>query len=293
MTRLGVDFEVLSKINPALVYCAISGFGADSPLAQRPAYDQIIQGLSGVMSVTGDGQSAPLRVGFPVCDTIGGMTAAFAICAALVEAKTTGKGRFIDVSMLDSTLATMGWVVSNYLNAGVAPTPMGNQNFTAAPSGTFRTKDGLLNIAANETKQYRALCELIGRPDLIADPRFAERQLRKQNREQLTIEIERGLTSKSAAAWEALMTEKGIPAGQVLKVPDVLAQPHIAQRRFLMEFEKDGRVQHVTRPGFRLSTDEAGPRSPAPALSEHTALWLDKLGYDEQQVRQFHEDGVV
>ncbi|HXP97297.1 MAG TPA: CoA transferase, partial [Telmatospirillum sp.] len=181
MARLGVDFEVLSKINPALVYCAISGFGADSPLAQRPAYDQIIQGLSGVMSVTGDSQSAPLRVGFPVCDTLGGMTAAFAICAALVEAKTNGKGRFIDVSMLDSTLATMGWVVSNYLNAGVAPTPMGNQNFTAAPSGTFRTGDGLLNIAANETKQYRALCEVIGRPDLITDPRFAERQQRKQN----------------------------------------------------------------------------------------------------------------
>ncbi|HXP96667.1 MAG TPA: CoA transferase, partial [Telmatospirillum sp.] len=110
---------------------------------------------------------------------------------------------------------------------------------------------------------------------------------------QLNIEIERGLAPQSAVAWEAVMTEKGIPAGLVLNVPDVLAQPHIAQRRLLMEFEKDGRVQHVTRPGFRLSSDEAGPRSAAPSLSEHTALWLDKLGYDEQQVRQFHEDGVV
>ncbi|PKU23686.1 CaiB/BaiF CoA transferase family protein [Telmatospirillum siberiense] len=293
MTRLGVDYEELSQINPALVYCAISGFGADSPLAQRPAYDQIIQGLSGVMAVTGDSQTAPLRVGFPVCDTIGGLTAAFAICAALLEARTTGKGRYIDVSMLDSTLATMGWVVSNYLNAGVAPTPMGNQNFTAAPSGTFRTRDGLLNIAANETKQYRALCDLIGRPDLLTDPRFAERQQRKQNREQLNIQLERALAGKSAVEWEALMTEKGIPAGRVLKVPDVLTQPHIAQRRFLVEFEKDGRSQRVTRPGFRLSTDEAGPRGPAPALSEHTDIWLKKLGYDDEQVSRLHQDGVV
>lgn len=293
MTRLGVDYDMLSQINPGLVYCAISGFGADSPLAQRPAYDQIIQGLSGVMAVTGDSQTAPLRVGFPVCDTIGGLTAAFAICAALIEAKSTGKGRYIDVSMLDSTLATMGWVVSNYLNAGIAPTPMGNQNFTAAPSGTFRTKDGLLNIAANESKQYRALCDLIGRPDLLTDPRFAERQQRKQNREQLNVQVERALAGKTAAEWETLMTAKGIPAGRVLKVPDVLTQPHIAHRRFLVEFEKDGRSQRVTRPGFRLSADEAGPQGPAPALSEHTDFWLKKLGYDDEQVSRLHEDGVV
>lgn len=293
MKRLGVDYETLSRANPSLIYCAISGFGESSHLAQRPAYDQIIQGLSGIMSVTGDSQTTPLRVGFPACDTIGGLTAAFAICAALVEAKTSGKGRFIDVSMLDSTLAAMGWVVSNYLNAKVAPKPMGNQNFTAAPSGTFRTRDGQLNIAANENKQYRALCELIGRPDLIEDLRFSDRQSRKRNREELNIEIERALACRTAIEWEAAMTEKGIPAGRVLKVPEILADEHIAQRRFLMTFEKNGRTQHVTRPGFRLSGDEPGPQTAAPALSEHTERWLRKLGYDDDTIDRLRMDGVV
>ncbi len=165
MKRLGLDYDALSKAAPALVYCALSGFGQEGPLALRPAYDQIIQGMSGVMSVTGDQQTAPLRTGYPVCDTLGGVTAAMAICAALVEARATGHGRMIDVSMLESTLACMGWVVSNYLNAGVIPIPMGNENFTAAPSGTFQTGGGLLNIAANENAQYHKLCDVIGRPD--------------------------------------------------------------------------------------------------------------------------------
>jgi len=150
MDRLGLGYDVLKEANPRIVYCAISGFGKEGPLANRPAYDQIVQGMSGVMSVTGDSTSAPLRAGFPISDTIGGITSAFAIAAALVDAVRTGAGRMLDVSMLESTLATMGWVVSNYLNAGVTPTPMGNQNFTAAPSGTFRTGDGLINIAAND-----------------------------------------------------------------------------------------------------------------------------------------------
>ena len=182
MTRLGLDYPVLAKVNPSLVYCAISGFGQDGPLAMRPAYDQVIQGISGVMNVTGDAQTAPLRVGYPICDTMGGITAAMAICAALVDSRTTGQGRRIDVSMLESTLASMGWVVSNYLNAGVEPIPMGNENFTAAPSGAFRTKEGLLNIAANEDAQYEKLCDVIGRPELKTDPRFAERETRRRNR---------------------------------------------------------------------------------------------------------------
>lgn len=162
MDRLGVGYDTLAKINPRLVYAAISGFGQTGPLSHAPAYDQIIQGLSGLMSITGDSESSPLRVGYPLCDTVGGMTAAFAICAALVSRGQSEEGSFIDVSMLDSTLASMGWIVSNLLIAGKEPVPMGNENFTASPSGTFQCQDGLINISANKQQQFELLCDLIG-----------------------------------------------------------------------------------------------------------------------------------
>jgi len=293
MARLGLDYATLAKINPRIVYCAISGFGQDGPLALRPAYDQIIQGISGVMSVTGDDGSAPLRVGYPVCDTIGGMTAAFAICAALLEARANGHGRMIDVSMLEATLATMGWVVSNFLNAGVEPKPIGNENFTAAPSGTFRTADGLLNIAANETKQYEALCDLIGRPDLKTDSRFADRHSRKLHRDALNQEIEKALATRSALEWEPLMIAANVPVGRVLSVPEILSHPHIAARRFVTSFEASGINQRVTRSGFQLSGDEPVPAGPAPELSAHTHQWLSHLGYNAEHIERLHERGVI
>lgn len=293
MTRLGLDYPALSEINPALVYCAISGFGQNGALSLRPAYDQIIQGISGVMSITGDEESAPLRVGYPVCDTIGGMTAAFAVAAALVDARSNGRGRMIDVSMLEATLATMGWPLSNYLNAGIEPKPMGNQNFTAAPSGTFRTGNGLLNIAANENKQYEALCDLIGRPDLKTDPRFSNRQVRKQNRTALNTEIESALATRSAAEWEPLLIDAGVPAGQVLSVPQILAHPHIEQRGFVNRFDAPSGTQQVAGSGFQLSGSKLGPAGPAPALSEHTQTWLQHLGYDADQIDSLRTQGVI
>ncbi len=167
MDRLGLGYDQLRQHNPSLVYCAISGFGQDGPMKDAPAYDQIVQGLSGAMSITGDERCAPLRAGYPVADTLGGITAAFAIASALLRQQKNGEGAFIDVSMLDSALASMGWVISNYLIAGQKPVPMGNDNFTAAPSGAFKTGSGLLNIAANKQEQFEALAKVIGREDLI------------------------------------------------------------------------------------------------------------------------------
>jgi formyl-CoA transferase len=188
MDRLGLGPDVLRGENPRLIYCAISGFGQDGPLADRPAYDQIVQGLSGVMSITGDAASAPLRVGYPLADTVGGLTAAMAICAAL---NVPEKGTVIDVSMLDSVLATMGWVVSNHLIGGVAPQPNGNENPTSAPSGTFQCADAPINISANKDDQWVALARHLGREDLLADPRFATREDRKANRLRLRPVIDR------------------------------------------------------------------------------------------------------
>lgn len=297
MTRLGLDFDALREVNPKLVYCAISGFGMDGEFSKRPAYDQIIQGISGVMSVTGDADSAPLRVGYPVSDTVGGLTAAFGICAALLDARASGHGRMLDVSMLEATLATMGWVVSNYLNAGVTPVPMGNENFTAAPSGTFKTGDGPLNIAANENKQFDSLCRLIGRADLLDDARFSERNARKSNRAALKAEIEAALASDSAANWEARFFEAGVPAGRVMSVPEILAHPHLESREFIREFaaDPDGNAerQRVTRAGFRMSDADTAPATPAPLLSAHTREHLASLGYDDAQIDHLRSEGVI
>ncbi|WP_310634078.1 CoA transferase, partial [Paraburkholderia sp.] len=295
MDRLGLGFDQLSEVNPRLVYCAISGFGDSGELSPRPAYDQIIQGMAGVMSVTGDAESAPLRVGYPVSDTVGGLTAAFGICAALVDARANGRGRRLDVSMLEATLASMGWVVSNYLNAGVEPVPMGNENFTAAPSGTFATGDGLLNIAANETRQFESLCAVIGRPELAHDARFAARHLRKQYRNELKAEIEAALAADSAANWETRLLAQGVPVGRVLSVPQILAHPHLAERQFVREFEPANgeAAQRVTRAGLRLSDGDAAPATPAPALGAHTRETLAQLGYDAAHIDALRAEGVI
>ena len=280
MARLGLGYERLKEVRPGLVYCAISGFGQTGPMRDNPAYDQIIQGLSGVMSITGTADVAPLRVGYPVCDTIGGLAGAFAIVSALLRQKTTGEGAFLDVSMLESTLSAMGWPVSNFLTAGVEPKPMGNENMTAAPSGTFRTGDGLLNIAANKQEQFETLCRLIGRPELAEDPRFAEREARKRNRAELKAAIEEALALRPASVWEETLNRAGVPAGRVLTVPEVLKEPQVAERAMTKRFAgvlPEDKTLTVVRGGFLVDGQAPLPGSPPPKLGEHSQEVLDSV----------------
>jgi crotonobetainyl-CoA:carnitine CoA-transferase CaiB-like acyl-CoA transferase len=281
MDRLGLGPEALRALKPDLVYCAISGFGQTGPMRANPAYDQIIQGLSGVMSITGTPETAPLRVGYPICDTLGGLFGAYAILAALLRRQRTGEGAVLDVSMLECTLSALGWPVSNYLSAGVEPRPMGNENMTAAPSGAFLTGDGLINIAANKQAQFVALCALLGRPDLTTDPRFAEREMRKKNRFLLKDEIEAALVTAPAVEWEARLNKAGIPAGRVLSIPQVLAEPQIAGRGMTTRFEDVpgiGGSLTVTRGGFLVDREAPRPSRPPPVLGEHSDEIRAELG---------------
>ena len=296
MDRLGLGYDTLAEDRPDLVYGAISGFGQDGPLAGNPAYDQIVQGLSGIMSITGDAGSGPLRAGFPVCDTVAGITAAFAIAAALFRRAKTGEGEFIDVSMLDSSFAAMGWAVSNWLIAGVAPTPMGNENMTAAPSGTAQTGDGLLNIAATTQAQFETLCSLIGRPEIAADPRFAEWETRKTNRHALRDEIEPALGARPAAEWAATFNAAGVPSGEVLSVPQALASEQVAHRGVASSFAgtpAGDREITVVRPGFRLGHGDPAPPSPPPALGTDTDNLLAELGYGPDDIAALRDAGAV
>ena len=294
MKRLGLDFEVLKEDNPRLIYCAISGFGQAGPLRDLPAYDQIIQGMSGMMSITGAADTAPYRVGYPVADTVGGITAAFAIAAALADRER--KAAMIDVSMLEAAMATMGWAISNLLIAGKEPQPLGNENGTASPSGTFATGDGLLNIAANKQEQFEAVCRVVGRPELIADARFAERQGRLQNRYELKALLEDAMVSKSAEEWWGLLNAEGVPAGPVYTVPQALAHPQIAGRGMIGEFKDApgvGRDIRVVRTGIKLDGAALTVDAPPPTLGQHTDLILAELGYDAQQIEQLKTEQAV
>ena len=297
MARLGLSYDELRECNPSLIYCAITGFGQEGPLKDAPAYDQIIQGLSGMMSITGDAKSAPLRVGYPVADTISGITAAFAIASALVRRHGTGEGAFIDVSMLDSALVTMGWVISNYLIAGVEPQAHGNDNFTAAPSGAFRTKDGLLNIAANKQEQFEALVKEIGADELATDPRFAKRESRKKHRHALTEALERSLAAKGAAEWQTILTRLGIPAGRVATVPEALQSEQVATRELLQTFPAEAsgvdRAITVAKTGFKMSNGDPEAATSPPLLGAHTLEVLTGLGYTQPEIERLRQQGAI
>jgi len=295
MDRLGVGYAVLKEENPKLIYCAISGFGQDGPLRDLPAYDQIIQGLSGVMSITGAPETAPYRVGYPICDTIGGMTAAFGIAAALNGRDRDG-GVFIDVSMLEATLATMGWAVSNWLVAGIRPQPLGNENATAAPSGMFQAADGPFNIAANKQEQWEALCRHIGRGDLIENALYRQREDRKRNRAALNEELNTSFASGRAADWVAGLNALGVPAGLVQTVPEVLEHPQIAERGMVATFEHVpglDRDIRVVRPGLKLDGAPPAVDAPPASLGQHTEEILGELGYERQDVERLREEGVI
>lgn len=294
MARLGFGWPELRALNPRLIYCAISGFGQTGPDAFKPAYDQIIQGLSGVMDVNGDERLHPLRCGFPVCDTVGGLNGAFAIMAALYHRERTGEGQFIDVALIDSIMPLMGWVAANLLIGGKPPVPMGNDNFTAAPSGTFATGDGFINIAANQQAQWESVCDLLGVPELKTDPRFQKRDERKANRRALTPLLEARLRTRPTAEWVDALNAKGVPSGEILDLGGALDAAQIAHR---------GSIQRVTEPGlgelrlFSLTAMfERTPgrvETPPPRLGAHNAEIYGALGYSEGDQARLKAAGVI
>jgi formyl-CoA transferase len=294
MNRLGLGYETLSKVNPRLIYCAISGFGQTGPDALKPAYDQIIQGLSGTMAINGDEQLNPLRCGFPVCDTVGGLNAAFAIMAALFHRERTGEGQFVDVALLDSIMPLMGWVAANLLIGHQNPQLLGNDNFTAAPSGTFVTKDGYINIAANKQEQWEAVADELGVPELKTDPRFQKREARKKNRKVLTELLEVKLKENTTGWWVDALNKRGVPSGEILGLEDALSQSQVQHRGTIQSVHADGigelKLFNLTA---KFEKTPGQVECPPPRLGAHTNEILSEVGYTKEDVKKLKQKGIV
>ncbi|MEM8729450.1 MAG: CoA transferase [Pseudomonadota bacterium] len=290
MARLGLGPEVLRAIRPSLIYCAISGFGQTGPWRDKPAYDQIVQGISGVMSITGDADSAPLRVGYPLADTLGGMTAAFAITSALNK---TPRGGVIDVSMTEAVLSAMGWVVSNHLTGEVAPGTHGNENTTSAPSGTFATADRPINIAANRDSQWDSLARHLKREDLLDHPDYRTREDRKTNRYALRAELESVLTTKPAIDWVDALNALGVPAGPVLTVPEALESDQIKGRGLVGEIPTATETLRLLGAPVMIDNARPMPQSPPPRLGGDNAAVWGALGLSPAELADLKSAGVI
>jgi crotonobetainyl-CoA:carnitine CoA-transferase CaiB-like acyl-CoA transferase len=294
LERLGFSYDQMRKINPRVIYCAITGFGQTGPDASKPAYDQIIQGLSGLMSINGDERLNPLRCGFPVCDTVGGLNAVFAIMAALYHRERTGEGQFIDIALLDSIMPLMGWVAANLLIGGQQPIPIGNENFTAAPSSMFRTKNGFINIAANQQQQWEDLADALAVPEFKNDPRFQERDTRKANRYVLGPLLESRLMQETTEHWVAVLNARGIPAGDVVSLEAALTSAQARHRQVIAEVEEPelGTIK-IFNLTAKFSETPGSIESPPPRLSEHTEAILSELGYSAAERQELSKKSVI
>jgi crotonobetainyl-CoA:carnitine CoA-transferase CaiB-like acyl-CoA transferase len=296
MKRLGLDHETVRGLHPGLVYCSLSGFGQSGPLAGRPAYDHVIQGFAGGMTISGDEATGPVKAGFQFSDTSTATMAAYAIAAALLRRQRTGEGAYLDVAMLDTTLFTLGWPMSHHVTLGTEPRPMGNHNFTGCPSGTFRTGEGLLNLVTNTQAQFLALCVALGRMEWARDERFRQRDQRLRHRAEMTRELEAVLGARSAAEWEAVCEEAGVPAARVHSIPEIIAHPQVVGRGFVHRFGEvpglDGPID-VPTGGFWLDGRPLAPASPPPRLGQDTDDILQELGVADDERDWLKRNGVV
>lgn len=296
--RRGVGYDAVKAVNPKIVFCSITAYGNTGPKQSHAAYDSVVQAWSGLMSVTGTPEAAPLKVGPPVIDYATGIAAAYAVSAALFQRSRSGEGQYIDLSMLDTTLTLMASVVTANLNTGIAPRPAGNDAASRAPaSTTFNTAEGLIALAINEEHQYSGLLACLGLERLNADPRFADAKARRGNVAVLRTEIQQALMQRSAEEWERVLNEKGVPAGRVRTVPECLADAQVASRGLFHAFAAEetglGREIKVPLAPFRYAHN--GPRAktpPRPAGADTDAV-LETLGYDAAAIARLRAERVI
>jgi len=293
--RLGLGYEACRKLKSNIIFCSVSGFGQKGPLKFNPAIDQIIQSMSGLMNLSGEPGTGPIRIGFPVVDTYTGLLAAFSMVCALLQRERTGEGQHIDVAMFDASMVLMISMLGPFLVAGDKPEKQGNRGYSMSPTAdTFTTAKGGITLGAVRQEQFEALCKVINRADLVADPRFADRKLRFENGDALQAEVTRELMKRPAEEWEQLLNDAGVAAGVVREMSDAAALAHFDERNLKIPVHVPGIANenvHILNAGFRYAHDAPGHNRPPPRLGEHTREVMEELGFEAGQIERICKGG--
>jgi formyl-CoA transferase len=294
MDEWGLGYEALRTLNPRLIYCAITGYGQTGPYRHRPGYDFITQAQGGIMSVTGPEEGPPMKVGVSIVDVTAGMNAALAILAALFEWATSGEGQYLDIALLDTQVAWLANVGSNYLVSGRPPARLGNGHPNIVPYGPFPTQDGWIAIAAANDRQWQELCALAGWSDLVADPRYATNPLRVENRRTLIPTLEERFRQRTSAEWEQSLLQVNIPCSPINTLDQVFADLQVLARDMLVEVPHPtaGNVRLIGSP-LKLSRTPVRLEQPPPLLGQHTAEVLVELGYSQEEIDRLRDQGIV
>jgi crotonobetainyl-CoA:carnitine CoA-transferase CaiB-like acyl-CoA transferase len=294
MKELGLGAESLLEVNPGLIYCGISGFGATGPYAERPGFDQIAQGLSGFMSLTGTDESGPTRAGIAICDLLGGIFAAHGIQLALLSREKTGKGQIVHTSLLEAMVSILSWGAGMFFDRGTSPGPAGQHHPLSSPYGRFAAKDGYLNIAAGNEKMWGKLASALGKSEWVDSELFHDSSSRIKNRQTLTEEIEKVLSNRSVDSWVELINSAGVPCGPVLNMQEVFENPQVLARNMKVEMPHPEVGTFITTGlPVKLSETPGKIERRPPLHGEHTEEILREFGIEDTEIDFLKRESVI
>jgi formyl-CoA transferase len=292
--RLGIDYETLRQVNPRLVYASISGFGQDGPYRSRPGFDQIAQGMGGLMSITGLPGQGPVRVGIPVADLCAGLFGAMGILTALLEREQSGEGQWVQTSLLQAQIFMLDFQAARWLIGHEVPKQAGNNHPTSIPTGVYTTADGHINVATTGGRIWERFCQALDSTDLVEHPDYKNNQLRSKNRDVLNAELNRRFVKRTSAEWIDRLNEAGVPCGPIYSIDEVFADPQVQHLGIAQDVPKqDGGALAMVGQPFTMSRTPSRMAAPPPAMGEHTDEVMVEFGFTPAEVAEYRKTKVI